>query len=128
MDARDPIQVLFAAILPRHGFQYPRRSALHRQVNVVAERGHGIDRRDDVRRKVARMRSGKAYPANPGNLAHRGQQLGEGQLPFAVVVGVDVLPQQLDLGVTRFGQRARLGQHGSGGPAPLLPRVNGTTQ
>ena len=80
---------------------------------MVAERRHGIDRLHDISSKVARVRCREAHPANPRNLADGGEQLGEGALAFAILIGINVLPQQLDLSVAGCGQRTGLRQNRS---------------
>ena len=47
-------------------FSTRRRARLHRQVHVVAEGRHTVDRLDNVARKVARMAGGEAHAPDPG--------------------------------------------------------------
>ncbi len=87
---------------------------------MIAQRGHGVDGLDDLPREVARMRRGKAYSPNTWDLPHGRQQVRKAQPAFRIVVGVDVLAQQLDFGVARVGHLPRLVQHGNRSPAALF--------
>src|SRR5579863_2031547 len=55
LDPSDAFQVLLARIETLHGIEHARGAALHRQVDVIAQRGHGINGLDDVTPEIARM-------------------------------------------------------------------------
>src|ERR1035437_8710584 len=99
LDPGDALQVPVHGVLPGHSLENPRRARLHRQMDMVAKRGIGVDDFDNVLRKVPRMAGSKSHTADAPDLAHRSQQLGEAPLPFRIPVAVHVLAQQLDLGV-----------------------------
>ena len=84
------------------------RSALYRQMNMIAQRRDGLDGLDDVFAEVARVRGGKAHAADAGNFADSGQQFRKGLLPCRIAVGVHVLAQQLNLGVAQSRPSAGL--------------------
>jgi len=48
-------EILLARVETLHGIQHSRRPALHRQVDVIAQRGRGIDRIHDWFHKVPRV-------------------------------------------------------------------------
>jgi hypothetical protein len=105
----NPLHVLVPRVLSRHPFKHRRRSALHRQMDLVAERFGPVDGVDDVAREIARMRCGEPDPADPLHMADRFQQLGE--VPAGrrrVAVAVHILAQQLNLGVARPRKLPRL--------------------
>jgi hypothetical protein len=60
----------------------------------------------------------EAHPLHPRDLGRRGQEVGQGP-PLGVPVGVDGLPQELDLHHPPRGQGAHLRQHIVHGPADL---------
>ena len=93
-------------------------------MHVIAERRVGIDGFNDVAGEIAGMAGSEANAADPRHLADGRKQLGEAQLPFRIAVAVDVLAQQLDLGIALVGDAPRLCKHGCGSAAALFaPRV-----
>ena len=106
-----------AGVEALHRVQYAIRSALHRQVYVVAECGNSVDGFDDVASEVARMRCGEAHYANPRHFAHRGQQFRERfpstRLPCRIFIRIHVLAEQLNFRVAEIGHLARFGEYRS---------------
>ncbi len=49
----------------------------------------------------------------PVDLSDGHQQFSEGQLPFRVAIAVDVLTEELNLGIAEVGDAARLGKNRS---------------
>ena len=47
----------------------------------------------------------------PRHLADSSEQLGEAQLPFRIAIAVDVLAEELDLGVALVGDAPRFCKH-----------------
>src|SRR5208283_128907 len=78
---RNAFQILLASVETLHGAEHASRSALHRQMHVIAERGSRVDGVDNVAAKIARMRSGETHAPDARNLAHCCQQFGEAALP-----------------------------------------------
>ena len=66
----DPFQVLLPRIAAQHSFQDIRGTGLHGQVDLIAERGMGIDGLNYLRRKIARVRGGKAHAPDALDLRH----------------------------------------------------------
>src|SRR5277367_4398448 len=87
---------------------------------VVTERRNGVDGLDNVACEIARMRGRKAHPPYAGDLPDCGQQLREAPLPFRIAIRIDILAEQLNLGVSGVGHALRLGQHRRRCPAALL--------
>ena len=76
------------------------------------------------RAEIPRMRSGKPHSPDARDFAHRVQQFSKSPLPRRIFVGVYVLAQELDFGITQHRPSAALP------PAPSqtvrlrsLPRV-----
>src|ERR1700722_11458971 len=80
---------------------------------MVAQSGCGVDGFDDVAGEVARMAGGEANASDAADLGDGNEQLGERQLPFRVAIAVDVLTEELDLGIAEIGDAARFGKHRS---------------
>ena len=87
-----------AGVLALHGRQHACAAALHRQVHVIAKRGHVVHGLDDLAREVARVRGGKAHAADalhacrPRPAARRRCACRQDR-----PIGVHVLPEQLNL-------------------------------
>lgn len=111
LDPADALEIPVASVLARHELEHAGRARLHGQVHVVAEGGHGVDGFDDVTGEVARVARGEANAADAGDLADSGEEFGEAQLPFRVPVAVDVLAEELDLGVAEVGDAPRFVEH-----------------
>src|ERR1700756_5240148 len=94
-------------------------------MHVVTEGLQSIDGLNDVASEVPRVRSSKTHASNPRNFSDRRQQLGERALPFRVAVGVDVLAEQLDLGIAQIRHLAGFGKHRSGSTAAFLSASEG---
>ena len=78
-------------------------------MNVVAERGRGVNRIDYLTAEIIRMRSGEAHAANAIDCRHFVEQAGEIQVARRrIAIGVDGLAQQLNFGVASIGQAASL--------------------
>ena len=65
----DPPHVFVARVEPLHRVQNPRRSRLHRQMHVIAQRPDRVDRVDDVLDEIARMRCREPDPPQSGDLS-----------------------------------------------------------
>ena len=89
-------------------------------MDVVAERGEGVDRVDDIFGEIARVRSGEAHAADAGDLADSREQFGKRHLARRIAVGVHVLAEQLNLGEASIGHALGFGQDGGGGARTLL--------
>ncbi|GAB4000262.1 hypothetical protein GCM10029992_31610 [Glycomyces albus] len=95
---------------------------------VAHVRGLG-HRRDHVVGEIARVGAGEADPVEALDLAAGAQELAEGVLVAELdAVGVDVLPQQGDLGDALVDERADLGQDLAGSAVFLLAAQEGTMQ
>ena len=116
----DAFQILLAGVLAEHGVEHSRRAALHRQMHVIAERRDGVDGVHNVLGEVARMRSGEAHAADSGNLADGRQQFRKDLLVRGIGVGIHVLAEQLNVGVSGIGHAAGFGQHRIRGAAALF--------
>ena len=108
----DFFQILFARVAPQHARQDFRGARLHRQVNLVAQGGMGIDGLDDVGSEVSRMRSGEPHAPHAWNFGHAREQFrkapaGRRRIP----PGIHDLAQNLDFRVTRVHQAAGLGHN-----------------
>src|SRR5436309_15078864 len=57
----DTFEILLARVEPLHRIEHAIRSALHRQVDVIAECRRGIDRLDNVPDKISRVRGCEPY-------------------------------------------------------------------
>ena len=57
--------------------EHARRSRLHRQMHVIAQRRILVDRIDDLLHEIARMRRREPHPADAGHLRDAPQQRGE---------------------------------------------------
>ena len=55
------------------------RTRLHRQMDVIAKHGVGVDGIHDCLHEIARMRGGEAHAPDAGDLARRGQQRAKSQ-------------------------------------------------
>ena len=102
------LEVPVAGVLALHGAEDVGRAGLHRQMHVVAERGHGVDGVDDVPGEVARVRGGEADALDAVDLADGGKKLGEAALAAGVAVAVDVLAEKLDFGEAKLRRCAGL--------------------
>ena len=114
----DLLEVLLARVGAAHFAQDARRTGLHRQMDVVAERWCGIDRFDDLAREVIWMRGSEAHAANSFDLCHGQQQLDK--IPFArrwIAVGIHRLAEQLNLRVAAIGEAPNLRENRIAGPA-----------
>src|SRR5579871_629152 len=89
-------------------------------MDVVAEGGGGIDSLDDVAGEVARVRGGEADAADARDVADGGEEFGEGHAAGGVAPGVDVLAQELDVGVAKVGHLAGFDEDGGGGAGALF--------
>src|SRR6185369_7958954 len=89
-------------------------------MHVIAETRNRIDGFDDVPGEVPRMRGSEPHPTNPCDFPNRSKQFGERLLVERILVRIDVLSQQLDVGITRFGHPSSFGNHRVGSSAPLL--------
>ena len=120
LDPADALEVPVAGVLAGHHLEDAGGAGLDGQVDVVAEGRRGVDGVDDVAGEVARVAGGEADAADAGDLADGGEQFGEGPLPFRIAVAVDVLAEELDLGVAEVGDAAGFFEDGGGGAAALL--------
>ena len=124
---RHAVEIPLARVAAQHALEHARRSRLHRQMNVLADRVHLGDGRDDAIREVVRVRTGEANPANAVDGADRAKQVGE--IELAVVIRVHRLAEQHDfrhaLGDDRFHLAHDVRQADGSAPAP---RVVGTMQ
>ena len=77
------------------------------------------------RPKSRGMRSGETHAPDAGTLAHRRQQFGKSALPRGILIGVHVLAEQLDFGVTQLRHPPRFRQHRIRSPAALLAAGKG---
>jgi hypothetical protein len=109
--------------------EHPRGARLHRQVHVIAEHRIGVDgvhdgftksRGCEVVKRTRRMPG-----ISPGARQQRGEVPARGR---RVAIAVDVLAQQLDLGVAGFGQPRASAITLSLVRLRSGPRVKGTTQ
>ena len=89
-------------------------------MHVIAEGRIGVDGFDDVPREIAGMAGGEANAADARDLADGREQFGEAQLPFRIAVAVDVLAEELDLGVSLVGDAARFREHRDRSAAALF--------
>ena len=69
----DAAHVLVARVEPLHSLEHARRSGLHRQMHVIAQRRILVDGVDDLLHEIARMRGGEAHAADARNLGPRGR-------------------------------------------------------
>ena len=89
-------------------------------MDVVAEGGYGVDGFDDVAGKVAGVAGHEADAADAGHLGHGDEQFGEAKLPFRITVAVDVLAEELNLGIAQIGDAAGLCEDRREAAAALL--------
>ena len=73
----DLFEILVARVSAPHGTQNARRAGLHRQMNVIAERGNFVDGIDDLAVEIVRMRGGEAHAADARHLGDGAQQVRE---------------------------------------------------
>src|ERR1700739_2182916 len=120
LDPADAFEVPVGGIFAGHHFQHARRAGLNRKMHVIAERRDGVDGFDDVAGEIAGVAGGEADAADAVHLADGSEQFGEAQLPFRIAVAVDVLAEELDLGVSLVGDTARLCEDRYGSAATLF--------
>ena len=100
-------EVLLARVSPAHGAKNRSRAGLHREVNVVAERGSRVNRLDNLAREIVRMRSGEPHAADARDGGDGVEQIHEIHAAGrGVTVGIDGLAEQLNFGVAGIGQAA----------------------
>ena len=126
----DLFEIFLARVGAQHLPQDARRSRLHRQVNVIAQLRHRVDRLDDVAPEIPRVRRRETHAPNSRNCRHGHQKFRKSTFvlatgprrnsPFAREAGSPSSPRRpaCEL-LRRIDALARLR---SG------PRVNGTTQ
>src|SRR5215471_5611649 len=90
-------------------------------MHVIAEGRHSVEHLNNVPAKIPRMRRREPNPRDSVHLTHRRQQLGKTLLSIRIAIGIDVLPEQLNLGVSKISQLPCLREHRSRSAAPLLP-------
>src|SRR5712692_866660 len=117
---RDALEILISRVETLHRVQHAGRAALDGQVDVIAEGGDGIDGCNDVTAKISGMGSCESYALDSGDFPHRGQQFCERLLPCRILVGIHVLPEQLDFAIALVRHLAGFGEHRIRGPAALL--------
>src|SRR5262249_60340641 len=52
---RNTLEILLTSVEALHSIEATSRATLHRQMHVVAERGHGVNGSNDVAAEVARV-------------------------------------------------------------------------
>jgi hypothetical protein len=109
------LEVPVAGVVALHGLEDGGAAGLDGEMDVVAEGGDGVDDVDDVAGEVAGVRGGKADALNARDFAYGGEEFGEGALAGGIMVAVDVLAQELDLGEARLGDALGFGEDGGGG-------------
>src|SRR5260370_24694283 len=91
-------------------------------MHVIAERGILVHRVNDRLAEVTRMRCGESHTPQSRDFTHARQQ--SGKIPTQwrwVAVAVDVLADQLNLGVAGVCELPRLADHALRGSATLRP-------
>ena len=107
---RNFFEIFLARVGAPHGAQNARRAGLDRKMNVVAERGRGVDRVDDLATEIIGMRSGEAHAADAMDCRDLAQQAGEIQAARRrIAIGIDGLAEQLNFGIAGIGEAASLG-------------------
>ena len=126
-DPGNALQVLIAGVEALHGNRRMR-------VEGRSAREDARDRRELGQRRWLRqcrvpksrgMRSRETHAADAGNLTDSGQQFREGPLPFRILVGIYILAEQLNFGVTEIGHLAGFREDRSGGAAAFLAARKG---
>ena len=112
LDPGNALEVPLRGVFPGHEPEDAGRAGLDWQVYVVAESRSGVDGLDNVAGKVAGVAGGEANAANAGDFGDGDQELRKGALPFRVAIAVDVLAEELDLGIAEIGDAARLLENG----------------
>jgi hypothetical protein len=74
---------------------------------MIAKRGYGIDRLNDVPAKIAGMRGREPDPPNSGDFTDGSQEFRESLPGQRVAVRIDILAQQLDFRVAQISHLAR---------------------
>src|SRR5271167_1791056 len=90
-------------------------------MHMIAEGGSGVENVNDVPTKIARVRSGEPHPADSTNRGHGCEQLSKCLIARWIPIRVNVLPEQLNLGISQVDQLLRFVQDRGRSPRPLLP-------
>ena len=107
----DALEILFAGVQALHCVKHASRSALHRKMDVIAQRRGCINRVYNIAAQNPWMRSCEPHAVDPGNSPMAVKQFRKRFLAVRIQIRIHVLSEQLDIRVSQIDHLSRFREH-----------------